>query len=242
MERRPLSPSFCPARRWSAKFSAALLTCLVVVLIWLPSISLGESPAGVNRVSGSLSAVLHRRGDITLRETSLPDALMALSETWGVNIAAGDAVVGQVTGVFNDAPLHEILESILQSNGYTYRPVGKGLIVTPADQGVAAHPLFETATIPLAVAHPEEVLDSVRLLASPQGRVQAIPSANSLIVFDFPDQVANIRQFVEQLDAAAKRSISAAASAAGQVEVTYFRSAIYRGEVAARCCAVDAIG
>ena len=50
---------------------------------------------------------------------------------------------------------------------------------------------------------PDDVLAGVKLLSSPQGKAQAIASARCLLILDFPDRVATIRRYVDQLDAAA---------------------------------------
>jgi general secretion pathway protein D len=169
-----------------------------------------------------MAEALQRPGDLTLRDTSLADALLTISESWNINIVVGSDVEGQVNGAFRNAPLHEILDSILQANGYAYRPVGRSLAIYRRGDESALSPLFQTATIPLGIARPEEIVEGAKLLASPQGRVQAIPSANSLVVFDFPQNIAAIRQFVAQLDAAARQSAADYASGAANMQSVDF--------------------
>ncbi len=161
-------------------------------------------PSATAGIDPKLSSVLRRRGGLTLRDTSLPAALFTISEIWQINVVVGDQVQGKVNGVFRNAPLHEILDSILLCNGYGYRPVGQSLVIMPLEDLGDLNPMFESARIPLVRAEAAEVLEGLRLLSSPQGKVHAIPSAKSLIVLDFPDHVARIRKFVEELDAASR--------------------------------------
>jgi hypothetical protein len=72
---------------------------------------------------------LARPGDLTLKSSTLSEALFSISATWKINVVLADDIQGQVSGVFVDAPLHEILDSILLVNGYSYRPVGQSLVV-----------------------------------------------------------------------------------------------------------------
>ncbi len=161
--------------------------------------------SGSEGVDPTLASLLRRTGDLTLRDTPLASALFTISEIWQVNVVVGQQVEGQVNGVFRNAPLYEILDSILLSNGYGYRPVGHSLVVIPLEKLGNLNPMFQSATIVLRNTDPAEILEAVRLLSSPQGKVQAIPSARSLMVIDFPDRVAKVRQFVEELDQAGGR-------------------------------------
>ncbi|QDT68582.1 Type II secretion system protein D precursor [Planctomycetes bacterium MalM25] len=181
----------------------------------------GERPAGAVRILKTLE----RHGDLTLREATLESALFTISELWGINIVAGD-VSGSVNGVFKDAPLREILDSILLSNGYGYRPVGGSLVVSPMEQLGQINPFFTTETIPVGASKVDEVMEAARLMSTPQGQVRALPSARALLVVDFPDRVEKIRELVAQIDRATRRLASAGPTGVGprQLEVAYFRT------------------
>jgi general secretion pathway protein D len=147
-----------------------------------------------------LSAKLRERGDLVLTDTTLRQALFTISESWRINLVVGEDVSGQVNGVFKNAPLHEILHSILFANGYGYRIVGQGLVVMKLDTLGDNNPLFVTDAIPLRALKPEDVIEGANLLRSPQGKLTAIPSARTLMVVDLPERVAAIRSFVQQID------------------------------------------
>ncbi len=143
---------------------------------------------------------LRVRGDLTLTDTTLRQALFTISRTWKINIVVGDAVDGSVNGVFKDAPLNDILDALLLANGYGYRQVGQSLVVMPIEKTGETNPLFETATIRLQRVDATEALAGAKMLVSPQGKVHPIPSANSVLVVDFPDRVERVRKFLKALD------------------------------------------
>jgi general secretion pathway protein D len=184
------------------------------------------NPAATNSAAGSddLTQALNRRGDLNLHGLSLNNALFMIGEQWNVNIVAGD-LQGTVNGVFKQAPLREILDSILLSNGYNYQAVGDSMVVrTVADFGQSS-PSLQTATIPVRSADIDEVVEGARLLLTPQGKVQALKSARSIVVIDFPRQVLLVRNFVRSLDGEGEFGFASPGSVAGApLEVGYFKT------------------
>lgn len=174
--------------------------------------------------SVDLAVALETRGDLNLHGLSLNSALFTIAELWNINIVAGD-VKGTVNGVFKQAPLREILDSILLSNGYNYRAVGKSLVISSiADLG-QINPFFQSATIPVQSADVDEIVEGAKLLSTPQGQVRALKSARSIVVLDFPDRVQMIRQFVSAIDGASDRRFSSDENRQGiPLEVGYFRT------------------
>jgi general secretion pathway protein D len=150
-------------------------------------------------VNDSLTAALNRRGDLNLHGLSLNNALFTIGEQWNVNIVAGD-LQGSVNGVFKQAPLREILDSILLSNGYNYQAVGESLVVRSVTELGQSSPSLQSATIPVPSANIDEVVEGARVLLTPQGKVQALKSARSIVVVDYPRQVQLVRSFVRSLE------------------------------------------
>jgi general secretion pathway protein D len=176
------------------------------------------------RESADLESALLRRGDLNLHGLSLNSALFTISEQWNINIVAGN-VEGTVNGVFKQAPLREILDSILLSNGYNYRVVGKSLVVSSVDDLGQINPFFQSATIPVQSADIDEVVEGAKLLNTPQGQVKALKSVRSIVVLDFPDRVKMIREFVAALDGASGRRFAGPDSRFGMpLEVAHFRT------------------
>lgn len=150
--------------------------------------------------SASLTAVLETRGNLTLHDATLTEALFALQQQWKIDMVVSDNVDGTVNATFTGASLREILDSLLLSRGYGYRILGNSIVVLPLDQLGALKPLFQSQMIPLQNADPAELLGVVELLLSPQGKALAIQSARSIMVLDYPDRAAMIRQQIESLD------------------------------------------
>ena len=159
--------------------------------------------ADATGVSVKLSAALVRPGDLMLRQTELSAALLMISEIWEINVVLGPDVTGSVYAQFVATPLHEILDAILLPNNLGYRPMGQSLVVMNLAQLGNLNPMFDSAAFRLQYLDPAEILESVRLFGSPQGKVEAIPSAGTLMAVDFPDRLARMRQFVEEMDRAA---------------------------------------
>jgi general secretion pathway protein D len=181
-------------------------------------------PAAPPRESDDLATALERRGDLNLHGLSLNSALFTISEQWNINIVSGD-VQGTVNGVFKQAPLREILDSILLSNGYNYRVVGKSLVVSSVADLGQINPFFQSATIHVQSADIDEVVEGAKLLTTPQGQVKALKSVRSIVVLDFPDRVKMIREFVAALDGASGRRGGAADSRFGLPhDVAHFRT------------------
>ncbi len=174
--------------------------------------------------SSDISSALQRKGDLTLRNSSLENAIFTISDLWNVNIVAG-GVEGSVNGVFKNAPLREILDSILLSNGFGYRQVGDSILVSPIEQLGQVNPFFVSETIPVGVSNVNEVVDAASLLNTPNGKVQALSAAQAILVVDFPDRITKIRELVKQIDAATRGLGSPGGSLAPQkLEVAYFKT------------------
>ena len=174
--------------------------------------------------SEDLAAALERPGDLNLHGLSLNAALFTIGEQWNINIVAGE-VQGTVNGVFKQAPLREILDAILLSNGYNYRAVGKSLVVSSVAELGQVNPFFQSATIPVQSADIDEVVEGAQLLNTPKGQVRALKSAHSIVVLDFPDRVKMIREFVATLETAGSGRFPSAESRNGvPLEVGYFRT------------------
>jgi len=175
---------------------------LALLLVALPHADAQFLGIGKTTSENDISAKLERRGDLQLRDTRLSQALFTISQLWKVNIVIGDNIEGDVNAVFEDTSLTEILDAVLMANGYSYRQVGKSLIVVRMEELGDVNPMFKTATIAIAGGDPTEVVEAAKLLNSKSGQVRAIPSARSLLVIDYPERVAEVRKFVAGVELA----------------------------------------
>jgi len=193
-----------------------------------PALAPNDNPPNANptrlpRESDDLATALQRPGDLNLHGLSLNAALFTIGEQWNINVVAGE-VEGTVNGVFKQAPLREILDAILLSNGYNYRAVGKSLVVSKASELGQSSPFFESATIPVRSADIDEVVEIAKLLSTPQGQVKAMKSARSIVVLDFPDRVEMIRKFVAANDGGSNRFASVDGQSGLTLDVAFFRT------------------
>ena len=187
----------------------ARLALLGMVMLCLTS---WTSPALAEGISPRIEAALKQRGDLTLRDTTLQQSLYTIGEIWSINVVLGGRIEGTINGTFRDAPLYDILDSILLVNGYGYRPVGDSLVIVPLSELGSANPMFRSATIPLKHASAPEIIPALESLRSRGGSIQAIASANSLTVVDYPNHVEMIREAVTQIDQVAANSGAGAGS------------------------------
>lgn len=214
----PLPPPSADAS--SADDDAAKKTAAAV----LPPKKPNPNPTPAPKESENLATALERPGDLNLHGLTLNAALFAIGEQWNINIVSGE-LQGTVNGVFTQAPLREILDAILLSNGYNYRAVGKSLVVSSVAELGQVNPFFQSATIPVQSADIDEVAQGAQLLITPKGQVRALKSAHSIVVLDFPDRVKMIREFVATLDGAGNGRFPSAENRNGiPLEVGYFRT------------------
>lgn len=187
------------------------LACFVAAgVLWLSlcatAIAQLQMPAP-RPVDPSLVDKLERRGDLELEDASMAETLLRVGELWGVNLVFSKSIEGRVTGAFKQAPLSEILDAVLLSNGYGYRPVGQSLVVVPLAELGEVNPMFATAAVPMTHCEPSKVVESLRLLCSPQGKIQAIDVAGVLLIADFPDRLQVIRGLALEMDTVAASAI-----------------------------------
>lgn len=195
-----IARSLCP------RLSVCLLRGGLLWAIAMVCLGVGVGHVSAEGISPRIQSALKQRGDLTLRETSLPHALQTISEIWNINVVLGSKVEGTINGTFRDAPLYDILDSILLLNGYGYRPVGDSLVIVPQTELGTANPMFRSETIPLKHASAVEIIPALESLRSRGGSIQAIASANSLAVVDYPHHVQMIREAVANIDRVAAAS------------------------------------
>ena len=217
----PQSSTTCSRRR---KLEATLRTLTAVaacfcqlLLLAAPAAAQSDTPQRQSRQAVSpsprtlsatlpdagLSGILERKGNLTLRDVTIVEALFVLREQWKVDMVIADDVEGQVNATFSDASLREILDSLLLSRGYGYQIVGRSIVILPLDQLSSLKPLFNPEIIRLQHADPEELIEVVDLLLSQQGKALPLASSQSIMVLDYPDRMELIRSRLQELDLAA---------------------------------------
>ncbi len=76
----------------------------------------------------------------------------------------------------------------------------------PLDQLGSLKPMFNSEIIKLEQAAPDDLINVVEALLSPQGKAIPVPASNSIMVLDYPDRVEMIRERMRVLDRPRQRS------------------------------------
>ena len=219
----------CDSMHWSHRSPWALTAILSIAFAIASPAFAQTNISDTYKVTDAMKAKLVKTGDLTLRDANFVEALFGIRRAWGVNIVVGNELKGEtVSCEFVEAPLYEVLDTILGPRGYGYKPVGNSLVVMKQDAFGSLKPLFQTLTIKVAHADANEVKDAVTVYLSEHGQIQAIPSAKRLNVIDFPDRLEMIDEKAKELDDAAKEikeEDKAAAEEAARLEAARLAAA-----------------
>ncbi len=154
--------------------------------------------------TGSTDPRLDRRITIDLRDVSMLEALFSIRDLAGINLVVGNEVQGAVNAAFTDAPLSQVLDTLLIPRGYGYRIVNGSVVVMRLENLGTQLPNFESRIIRLTWSQAEQLLSIVESLLSPEGRVHAIPTSNSLLVMEYRDRMPSIVAQIDNLEEAAR--------------------------------------
>lgn len=167
-------------------------------------LAVGVGPLNANAASSGidpLDALLKKKGDVTFRQTPLSEVIFSLSSVWQVNIVAGREVNGEVSGVFANVPLSEVLDAVLSANGYGYKKSGQSLVILPIDSIGNQDPNLRSKTLALAMDEDQQtaVIEAAKMLLSPRGQIQAVKGHDSVLIVDTHEGIAKVEQFFEEL-------------------------------------------
>ena len=193
-----------PADAWAALSGRArTILTLALLLLTVSSFARGAEEA----TATDLQAKLDRKGTIVLGENAtLNQWILAIQQEWDVNIVcSGELQTKTVSGGFTDAPLRNVLNSILYSTGCGYEVVGDSLLIQRLEDMGMIKPQFELAIIPLEYLAPAEAEPTVKIMLSKNGTVQVIPSSKSLMVADLPERIAKVQEHLRFLEDHAKQ-------------------------------------
>ncbi len=94
-----------------------------------------------------LRQLLQKSITIELRDSTLLEALFTIRDSSGINIVIGSEISGNVSASFHNAPVHQVLDSLLITRGYGYRIVSGSLVVSSLEDLGGQLPLFDRAII-----------------------------------------------------------------------------------------------
>jgi general secretion pathway protein D len=148
---------------------------------------------------------------VNLRDADVRAFIQDVSRATGRTFIIDPRVQGKVS-VVSERPLDqagyfELFLSTLRANGLVVTPAAGGAFrVAPAD-GAATQPSagqgrdrFETAVLNLNFIDAASALETLRPLVSREGQVTANRAGNAVIIADYADNVARVRQLARQID------------------------------------------
>ncbi len=154
-----------------------------------------------------------RRIDLDFKSADIHNILRLLADVGQVNVIVADDVRGEVTIKMRDVPWDQALDVVLRSKGLGSVREGNLLRVAPlsllekeleaeiARQKQVADVLpLETRLIGVSYAEAGQLMDKVRDLLSPRGKVSEDRRTNTLIVSDVTKNLQLIEDLVRNLD------------------------------------------
>ncbi|MBO9670290.1 MAG: type II secretion system secretin GspD [Sphingobium sp.] len=170
---------------------------------------------------------------LNVRDADVRAFIQDAAKATGRTFIIDSRVQGKVS-VVTDRPLSkseyfEIFLSTLRANGLVAVPApGGSFRIQPAD-GAASQPSpvgraanrnqFVTEVIRLRAIDPQSAMDTIRPLVSKDGTVSANRSGRSIVVADYADNIARIRQIIARIDTDANTTTVVALSNAGAREI-----------------------
>ncbi|MBB3981098.1 general secretion pathway protein D [Sphingobium fontiphilum] len=162
----------------------------------------------------ALSAPLHAQQTLNVRDADIRAFIQDAARVTGRTFIIDNRVQGKVS-VVTDRPLSrseyfEIFLSTLRANGLVAVPApGGSYRIQPAD-GAAGQPSavgraanrnqFVTEVFRLRSIDAASTLETLRPLVSKDGSVTANKAGNSVVVADYADNIARIRQVIARID------------------------------------------
>ena len=137
---------------------------------------------------------------IDFKDAEIRQVLRIIALKSGVDIVAGPDVEGLVTIKLTNVPWEQALEIILRTYGFAYER--KGDVVRVLTLEAVEQESLATEVFPLSYAKAKEVSDVVKEMLSDRGKIKFDERTNTVIVFDIPSNLFQLKQVVQRLDQA----------------------------------------
>jgi type IV pilus assembly protein PilQ len=175
--------------------------------------STGQGTGGGRYAAIGKKRYTGRRIDLDFKGADIHNILRLLADVGQVNVIVADDVRGEVTIKMRDVPWDQALDVVLRSKGLGSVREGNLLRVAPlallekeleaeiARQKQVADVLpLETRLIGVSYAEAGQLIDKIRDLLSPRGKVSQDHRTNTLIVSDVAKNLQLIEDLVRNLD------------------------------------------
>ncbi len=156
---------------------------------------------------------------VNFEQADIRTVLKTVGDVTGINFVVDENVHGTVTVMFTTkirvGQLYEILESILEVQGYAAVPAGNIVKVVPKAEatkrnlqvrigsdpsGIPKNDTVVTQIMPFKYADVSEVSQIIQPLLAEGSQMVVYPKTNSLVVIDTSSNIQHIAKIVQQLD------------------------------------------
>lgn len=162
----------------------------------------------------SAASISNEKISLSIDGMAVNDLIKLVAATTKKNIFIGEEVPGTISYIGNKPitkrELYGLLQTTLESRGYTLINTGNGYlsVVKIADAIQMNLPLMEKSDIPQMQTHiftfyfstAENMSTKIKHFTSKNGKITASKESNSVIVTDFPENIATIEKAMKLLD------------------------------------------
>lgn len=169
--------------------SVWLRTCALCVLLATGAVAEGEPSATEAPIT------------LSANDLELAEILSMFARSRGLNIVAGESILGRISIELHDVPFEEGLRAVVAMAGYEITRKGDIYFVhRPSGPDPAGSIMNETRTFRLDYAKSPDLLPVIQALLSPLGRALSYPPLRALVVEDRPTVLERVATVVASLD------------------------------------------
>ncbi len=152
--------------------------------------------------------------NINFKDLKIVDFIKMVAKITGKNILISQNITGTVDYIsvkpIKKSQIFTLLVDILSSKGYTLRDTKSGFlkVIKSADASKSSPPMYgqsdigevQTVIIPVQNLNVRTILRQINFLLSRYGKISLSNENNSIVVTDYPSNIASIKNVINQLD------------------------------------------
>lgn len=165
-----------------------------IVLMFLFSVLL---PTPLLAVETAVRRPSIQRMSLDYTNADLPLVLKSIAYSYDLNLVISENVQGKVSAQLNNISLDEVLQAILNVNGYGFSRRDNVVYILPKEEVDLV-----TETLPMSYQQAKQAKDLVLKLLSPRGDIKVNELTNSLVVMDHADNLQKVKDVLAQIDQA----------------------------------------
>ncbi len=139
--------------------------------------------------------------NMSLRNTSIVEAMEMLSKQNRVNILLSKEITGAISLNLYDVTVDDAIKSIARAAGYLAEEKdGTYFIITPTESGKFNRGNTQVKTFKVQYSDPRSVENIIKNHLSDFGKVTALPDRSLLVVEDTPEFIQSSSQIIREVD------------------------------------------